>query len=117
MPIKTVLPEPEHIYSKDFHFLDEPLINRQLKQEAKTNSISKKSDEEIEESKDDKADKDNSEASTSEGTTSAATALKSETTNQAVKPKTNALKTNKTSTGKSGVTGSSSEVPEGIKHN
>lgn len=76
-----MLPEPERIYSKDFHFLDEPLINRQLKQEAKTNSISKKSDEEIEESKEDKTDKDNSEAATSEGTNLTAPATKSDSTN------------------------------------
>lgn len=65
VPIKTVLPEPERIYSKDFHFLDEPLINRQLKKDAsKTNSISKKSDEEIEESKEEKAEKANPDSST-----------------------------------------------------
>lgn len=34
MPIKSVLPEPSYIYHKDFHFLDEPLIERQKKREA-----------------------------------------------------------------------------------
>ena len=32
--IKSVLPEPTYIYHKDFHFLDEPLIERQKKREA-----------------------------------------------------------------------------------
>lgn len=34
VPLKPVLPAPEHIYHKDFHFLDEPLIERQKKREA-----------------------------------------------------------------------------------
>ncbi len=34
VPIKSVLPEPSYIYHKDFHFLDEPLIERQKKREA-----------------------------------------------------------------------------------
>ena len=33
-PLKPVLPEPSYIYHKDFHFLDEPLIERQKKREA-----------------------------------------------------------------------------------
>ena len=32
--IKSILPEPTYIYHKDFHFLDEPLIERQKKREA-----------------------------------------------------------------------------------
>jgi hypothetical protein len=32
--LKSVLPEPTYIYHKDFHFLDEPLIERQNKREA-----------------------------------------------------------------------------------
>ena len=32
--LKAVLPEPTYIYHKDFHFLDEPLIERQNKREA-----------------------------------------------------------------------------------
>ena len=32
--MKPVLPESERIYYKDFHFLDEPLIDRQNKREA-----------------------------------------------------------------------------------
>ena len=28
VPLKLVLPEPQFIYHKDFHFLDEPLIER-----------------------------------------------------------------------------------------
>lgn len=31
--LKSVLPEPSYIYHKDFHFLDEPLIERQRKRE------------------------------------------------------------------------------------
>ena len=34
LPLKPVLPEPSFIYHKDFHFLDEPLIERQKKREA-----------------------------------------------------------------------------------
>jgi len=34
VPIKPVLPEPSFIYHKDFHFLDEPLIERQQTREA-----------------------------------------------------------------------------------
>ena len=29
VPVKSILPEPSYIYHKDFHFLDEPLIERQ----------------------------------------------------------------------------------------
>ena len=28
VPVKSILPEPSYIYHKDFHFLDEPLIER-----------------------------------------------------------------------------------------
>ena len=34
VPLKPILPEPSFIYHKDFHFLDEPLIERQKKREA-----------------------------------------------------------------------------------
>lgn len=34
VPLKSILPEPSYIYHKDFHFLDEPLIERQKKREA-----------------------------------------------------------------------------------
>ena len=29
VPVKSILPEPSYIYHKAFHFLDEPLIERQ----------------------------------------------------------------------------------------
>ncbi len=46
---KPELPSPDTIYYKDFHFLDEPLINRKIEKEEKitTTEIVETKEEEI----------------------------------------------------------------------